>query len=190
MGKVKELHDSPVAKNVEVQNAYFAWLLERIKPVDDYWCLLRRLHQKEFIWLESVPRDENREEDGKALRLKFAEDSEWSTDDILDILAGPCSVLEMLVALSIRIEEDIMYEAKYGNRTGEWFWMIIRNAGLDIKDKDYYQFYIDHILDTIMGRRYRKNSDGSFFPVKNTGGRDWRKTELWLQMQLYSDENM
>ena len=37
---------------------------------------------------------------------------------------------------------------------------------------------------------YSKNSKGSFFPVRNTGGKDWRKTELWVQLQIYLDENM
>lgn len=189
MCKVKE-SKGPVARDIEIQNGYFAWLVEHIKPDDQHWCLLRRLHQKDYIWLESVPLDENREKDGRALRVEYAEESEYTVEDILDVLSGPCSVLEMLIALSIRIETDIMYDARYGDRTGEWFKMILVNAGLDMNDSDYYQLYIDHILDTIMARRYSKNSKGSFFPVKNTGGKDWRKTELWIQLQIFLDENM
>lgn len=190
MCKVKESVDWPVARDKDIKNAYYDWLLKHVDPDDFHWCLFRRLHQIEFIWLESVPLDANRESDGKALRTLFAEESEWNEQEVLDILAGPCSVLEMLIALSYRIETDLMYDPRYGDRTGEWFRTILNNAKLYISDDDYYQLYIDGIIDDIMARRYRKNSAGSFFPVKDTKGRDWRKTDLWMQMQLYFTEGM
>lgn len=190
MGKVKEQSGWPVSKDVEIKNAYFAWLVQRIQADDIHWCLLRRLHQKDYIWLESVPLDENREKDGRALRVEFAEDSEWSLADVLGALEGPCSVLEMLVAMAARIESDILYNAEYGDRTGQWFWMILKNAHLDMSDTDYYQIYVDQIINSIQARYYNANSEGSFFPVKNTYGKDWRKTDLWMQMQIYVDETM
>ena len=137
-----------------------------------------------------MPLDENREKDGRALRVEFAENADWDTEDILGALEGPCSILEMLVAMAARIETDILYDAEYGDRTGEWFWMILKNAGLNMSDKDYYQIYVDQVLNTILSRYYNANSEGSFFPVKNTYGKDWRKTDLWMQMQIYVDEQM
>lgn len=190
MCKVKESGGWPVARDIEIKNAYYDWLLEHIKPDDYHWCLLRRLHQKEYIWLESVPLDENRDTDGKALRVRFAEESEWKDEEVMDILAGPCSVLEMLIALSLRIEDDVMYDASYGDRTGEWFRMILNNVKIYMSDDEYYQLYVDDILNKILARNYYKNSKGSFFPVKNTCGKDWRKTDLWMQAQLYLNENM
>ena len=190
MGKVKESGGWPVSRDVEIKNAYFSWLVEHIKPDDEHWCLLRRLHQKEYYWLDSVPLDENREKDGRALRVKFADDSEWPLEHILGVLEGPCSMLEMLVALAMRIETDILYDAEFGDRTGTWFWMILKNAGLDMNDTDYYQIYIDQVLNRILSRYYEKNSEGSLFPVKNTCGKDWRKTDLWMQIQLYLNENV
>jgi hypothetical protein len=189
MGKVKELSTTPVATDVEIKNAYFSWLVEKVQPDDMHWCLLRRLHQKDFIWLESVPHDENREHDGVGLRIEFAEDNEWRTEDVLEILAGPCSCLEMLVALAIRIERDIMYVPDDGDRTGEWFKLMLQNMNLlAMDDTDYYQPFVDQVLDDIMSRHYKRNSKGSIFPVKNTRGKDWRTTEIWMQMMLYFSE--
>lgn len=190
MGKVKEQSGWPVGTDVEIKNAYFDWLVERIKPDDFHWCLLRRLHQISYIWLESVPLDENREDDARALRYKFAVESEWADEDILGALAGPCSLLEVLVAMASRMETDILYDASYGDRTGEWFRLILKNAGIYISDTDYYQIYIDQVVNSILARHYDKNSEGSFFPVKNTFGKDWRKTDLWQQMQIYIEETM
>ena len=190
MAKVKEAGGWPVSRDVEIKNGYFSWLVEFVKPDDRHWCLLRRLHQKDYIWLDCVPLDENRDKDGRALRVKFANDSEWPLEEVLGVLEGPCSVLEMLVAMAMRIETDILYDAAYGDRTGEWFWMILNNAHLNMNDDEYYQIYIDQVLNTILSRWYDKNSEGSFFPVKNTCGRDWRKTDLWMQMQLYFEEHM
>lgn len=177
-------------QEIEVKNAYFSWLVSKTGMDDFHWCLLRRLHQKDFYWLESVPRDINREKDGTDQRQRFAEDSGWKPDEVLDILAGPCSVLEMLVAFATRIEQDIMYDSEDGDRTGKWFKLMLDNVELlAMDDTDYYQTYVDHILERIMSRRYRRDSKGSLFPVKNTCGKDWRVIELWMQMQLYFNEN-
>lgn len=188
--KVKEFYSTPVPQDIEVKNAYFAWLVAKTATDDFHWCLLRRLHQKNFYWLETVPRDENRESDGTFQRQLFAEDSEWNEADVLDILAGPCSVLEMLVALATRIEQDVMYDSEDGDRTGKWFQLMLKNAELTVMDdSDYHQTYVDHVLERIMSRCYSRNSKGSLFPVKHTHGKDWRTIELWMQMQLYFSEN-
>lgn len=42
----------------------------------------------------------------------------------------PCSVLEMIIALAIRLEEHIMDDPDIGNRTGQWFWDMIVSLGL------------------------------------------------------------
>ena len=190
MGKVKEYSTTPVATDVEIKNAYFSWLVNKVQIDDMHWCLMRRLHQKDFFWLESVSHDANREQDGMDLREDFADDSEWRKEDILEALAGPCSVLEMLVALAMRIERDIMYTPDDGDRTGEWFKLMLDNMKLlPMTDTDYFQPYVDQILEDIMSRHYKKNSKGSIFPVKNTQGKDWRNTEIWMQMMAYFNEH-
>jgi hypothetical protein len=189
--KVKEYHESTVPRDISVKNEYFAWLVNKVQLDDNHWCLMRRLHQKDFYWLNSAPRDENRAQDGTDLRAKFANDSEWSESEVLEILAGPCSCLELLVALAMRIEEDVMYTPEDGDRTKTWFKIMLENIDLlRMNDDDYYQPFVDNVLESIMARRYKKNSKGSLFPVRHTHGKDWRTTELWMQMQLYFDENV
>ena len=46
----------------------------------------------------------------------------------------PCSMLEMMVALAIRIEEHIMEDRNMGNRVGQWFWSMIVSLGLAATD--------------------------------------------------------
>lgn len=187
---IEELSNAPVPRDIEVKNAYFSWLVSRVGMDDMHWCLLRRLHQKKFYWLESVPRDYNREKDGTEQRILFAAENEWSETEIMDILSEPCSVLEMLVALAARIEQDIMYDPEEGDRTGDWFKLMLKNLELiDMNDTDYYQPYVDQVLERVMSRRYKRNSKGSIFPVKRTMGKDWRTIEIWMQMQLYFNEN-
>ena len=187
----KEYKEAPSPRDISVKNEYFAWLVNKVQLDDNHWCLMRRLHQKDFYWLNNTARDENRAHDGTDLRTRFANDCKGPEQEILDILAGPCSCLEFLVALAIRIEEDVMYTPEDGDRTKEWFKLMINNMNLmSMNDDDYYQPIVDEILERIMSRRYGKNSKGSIFPVKRTHGKDWRETEIWMQMQLYFDENM
>jgi hypothetical protein len=189
--KEKEQSKDLESRDISLKNDYFDWLVSKVKLDDNHWCLMRRLHQKEYYWLNSVAMDENRAHDGTDLRHRFASESEWPEEDVLDILARPCTCLEMLTALAIRIEEDIMYTPEDGDRTREWFKIMIENAGLmRMDDNDYYEPYVDNVLESIMARRYKKNSKGSLFPVRHTHGKDWRTTELWMQMQLYFDENV
>ena len=114
-----------------IENQYFEWLCSivcerRFSKEISYKKLLMYLHKTEFRYL--IPNDQNRAEDGIDLRYRFVItcDCDYSSD----ILDGPCSVLEMMVALAIRCEENIMDDPSFGNRTGQWFWGMINNLGL------------------------------------------------------------
>ena len=107
-------------KNVEQE--YFEWLYDlvcdnRYSEGYSYRKLLSYLHDVEFTY--TIPKDSNRAEDGLDLRYRFAYNT--GREYAEEYLDGPCSVLEMMVALAIRCEECIMDDPKYGNRTGQWF---------------------------------------------------------------------
>lgn len=147
--------------------------------------MLMTLHDIPFTYV--IKKDENRYEDGVALRYKFAIHNgfESNYEDILGILDGPCSVLEMMVALAIRMETTIMDNSEYGDRTGQWFWQMINNMGLggqwnDLYDKEYITETVQRFLD----RKYEKNGRGGLFIVRNTD-KDLRKVEIWYQMNWY-----
>ena len=62
----------------------------------------------------------------------------------------PCSVLEMMIALSMRCEEQIMDDPDIGNRTGQWFWDMIDNLGLGEHERLKFDGrYVDEGASTV-----------------------------------------
>lgn len=175
----------------DITNEYFEWLVKKIsgKPAKSrasYNKLLQFLHTVEFRWI--IDHDENRAEDGINMRWRFAvyKGREEDPDEILDILRGPCSMLEMMVALSIRCE-DIMDDPSIGDRTPQWFWNMITTLSLgsmhdDIFDKERTM----RILDRFMDREYDPNGRGGLFRIRSCD-RDLREVEIWHQMCWYLD---
>lgn len=160
---------------------------DRIIPEISVRKLLMFLHDTEFTY--TILKDENRYNDGLELRYRFALENgyEFKSDEILAILDGTCSVLEMMVALSLRMEETIMDNPDYGNRTGQWFWQMIANMGLSGQqnatfDEEYVRERVQRFLD----RKYEKNGKGGLFTVRNTTA-DLRDVEIWYQMNWYLD---
>jgi hypothetical protein len=130
--------------------------------------------------------DQNRAEDGLSLRYRFALDNgyEDNPDYILDILDGPCSVLEMMVALALRCEE-VMDDAHIGDRTSQWFWGMIVNLGLGAMYDDLYdRQLVDEIIDTFLDRNYDPDGKGGLFTILNCE-RDLRDMEIWQQLCWY-----
>lgn len=172
----------------EVKNEYFNWLYElvcegRYPKEISYRMLLSRLHHTEFVY--SIRKDKNRAADGVDLRYRF----ELACDHmpIERYLDGPCSVLEMMVALAIRCEETIMDDPSIGNRTSQWFWGMIANLGLgNITDDHYDEGYVDDVIFRFLRREYSPNGKGGLFTVRNCEY-DLRDVEIWTQMLHYLD---
>lgn len=170
----------------QINNEYFEWMYDlvchdRYPNEITYRKLLMCLHSIEFIFV--LPMDENRAVDGVSLRYRFAL---WQDqEELADYLDGPCSVLEMMIALALRCEESIMDDLEVGERTGQWFWGMIVSLGLgsesdDRFDKRYVQDTIRHFLY----REYEPNGKGGLFTIRNSK-RDLRDIEIWLQMNDY-----
>lgn len=176
----------------EVVNEYFEWIYrivcdDRFAEDISFRKLLMRLHDIEFAY--TIRRDENRAADGINLRHRFAVRSKWSDvyKEVELTLNGPCSVLEMMVALSIRCEENIMDNTAYGDRTGQWFWGMVNNLGLgDMDDKVYDKRQVDDIIVRFLNREYDRDGKGGLFRVKRIRS-DMRKAEIWHQMCWYLD---
>lgn len=179
----------------EVINEYFEWLYNTVcgkvysKKIS-YRQLLMHLHGIEFTYI--IPNDENRASDGKELRYHYAmsKECQYDSDLVLDILDGhgiietPCSVLEMMVALSIRCE-DLMDDPAIGDRTSQWFWGMINNLGLNGMYNDRYdRAMVDRIIQRFLNREYESNGKGGLFTVRNTN-EDLRKVEIWYQVCWY-----
>ena len=129
-------------------------------------------------------------EDGVNLRYRFASECDIPYDKIDAEFHGvPCSMLEMMVALAVRIEEHIMEDSSAGNRVGQWFWNMIVSLGLAAMDDGrFHEDRADYILDRFERRDYEYNGAGGLFTV-NHPTEDMRRLDIWYQLMHYLQEN-
>ena len=183
-----------MSRSLDILNdEYFEWLCEmvcgnRFSDAVSYKKLLSHLHNTEFRYL--IARDRNRADDGKDLRYRFALMKDYySPDPITDILddtLGPCSVLEMMIALAIQCE-GWMDNDCVGDRTGQWFWGMVNNLGLGSMYGDRYdEWYVDSVIARLLERNYEPDGKGGLFRIRNCD-RDLRDVEIWIQMCWYLD---
>lgn len=167
---------------------YFDFL-SNIVDGDDYSLLLKHLHRIEFYSL--VPNDDNRGEDGVKLREIFVDEGGPNMDSssLREVeRMGPCTVLEMMIALSIRMEGELHGNPR-SKSAKECFWQLLENLGLDWCDNTGY-FNADgdnvvyHKISRLLERRYRSNGDGGLFPLRRPS-KDQREVEIWYQMSEY-----
>lgn len=169
-----------------INDEYFDWLcqlidLDRFSKQVSYRKLLIHLHNIEFTWF--IPRDDNRADDGIQLRRRFALNRNDVT--LSSYILGPCSVLEMMVALAIRCEETIMDDTALGDRTGQWFWGMIHNLGLSpMIDSKFDVEYIDDVIARFLNREYEPDGRGGLFTVRHCS-QDMRTVEIWCQLSWY-----
>ena len=172
-----------------IENEYFEWMYDlvcgkRYSKSVSYRTLLMYLHSTEFIY--SIPKDRNRAVDGIGLRRRFALSE--NCEEKADYLTGPCSVLEMMIALSIRCEEGFMDDPTVGDRTGQWFWGMIVNLGLGpMTDNRFDKHLVHDILTRFLKREYEADGRGGLFTV-NHSKYDMRDVEIWTQKNYYLDE--
>lgn len=171
----------------EINNLYFSWIEKLISndemKASDYRKLLSFLNDIQFDYL--IPMDDNRIADGIDLRYRFGYDTEIPYAQIATYLdIRPASVLEVMVALSLRIEEQFID----GDDVGNWFWIMIANLGLaEYKDLYFNKAEVDRIIKKFLKRDYEKNGRGSLF-ITNDRNKDMRQIEIWDQMHLYLNE--
>lgn len=170
-----------------VRKEYFDWMCHivcggRFARENSYRKLLAYLHEVEFVWM--IPKDANRAEDGESLRWRFAYENHMHIGRELD---GPCSVLEMILALAIRCENDIMDDSSVGDRTGQWFWKMINNLGLSgMTDRRFDANYVEEVIDRFLHRDYEPDGHGGLFVIHDCPY-DLREVEIWTAMLWYLD---
>lgn len=165
---------------------YLEWMKVIVDPVGEYDNLLDLLHDLEFIWI--VEMDENRAEDGVYLRNRFESEMQVTCpmDDWID---WPCSVLEMILALSIKIEDTVMYRIEEGDRTAKWFWIMLNNLDISQFDDAHWNqdacMIVCDAIDIFLNRMYDYDGgNGGMFPLNNPK-EDQRSLEIWWQMHEY-----
>lgn len=173
----------------EIYDQYFDWLCSIVNISSiSYEKLLRLLHRVKFRYVNS--RDRNRAEDGVDLRFRFAKNrtdltrnvvSDWHDEE-------PCSVLEMMIALAIRAEEQIMDDPQVGNRTTQWFWGMVFSLGLNGMSDDMFDLIeARNIIERFLDREYSPDGRGGLFTINNCDY-DLRDIEIWTQLCWYLDK--
>ena len=171
-----------------ILDQYYNWLLNRIENperpiVRRYQELLSALYSKRYEY--RIARDSNRAMDGVELRYEFGELFGYSRYEIDNWLCGQCSVLELMIALSARCENEISGTTD----SHVWFWTMIESLRLDgMDDRHFEPNYVDQALDDFMSGNYCRDGEGSLFTLRNTH-QDMRRLELWYQMCAFLNEN-
>ncbi len=174
-----------------IKSDYFEWMYElvcgdRFAKSVSYRQLLTFLHDTEFVYF--VPYDENRAAEGIALRYRFC--LLHDCEHMEHYLTGPCSVLEMMIALALRCEETIMDDPEKGDRTGQWFWSMIANLGLgSMNDTNFNEWLVNDVIARFLNREYEPDGRGGLFTVRNWN-RDMRTAEIWHQLMAYINSMM
>lgn len=149
-----------------------------------YGSLLSYLFDCEFIW--SHPLDENRYVDGINLRddYSYYHCPEDERDIFISEVKGkPCSMLEMLIALTIRCG-NFMANSE-GVDYSFWFWNMLDHLELmDMHDRMFDRNSVDDICDRFISREYSPDGRGGLFWIPNCPY-DLRKLEIWRQVNLY-----
>lgn len=170
----------------QIEASYFDWLCSKC-DVHDHKKLLCQLLDTEFTY--SIELDGNRAEDGVDLRYRFGKEHGIAQHRIATALdQRPCSVLEMMVALALRIEEEIMSDCEKGDRTGVWFKTMLQNLRLvTMDDRRYDERIVYERIRTFLDRQFAINGDGSLFRLRNPR-RNMRNVEIWYAAMWYLDE--
>ena len=179
------IHTTDMRIENGVKLDYFNWMYDmmcegRFSNDISYRKLFEFLHDAEFTYF--IPHDENRAEDGVYLRWRYC--VRHGRESMERYLEGPCSVLEMMIALAMRCEH-IMADASKGDRTAQWFWGMVNNLGLgSMSDSNYNEWHVNDIVTRFLDRDYEPNGKGGLFTIRGWN-RDAREAEIWHQLTAY-----
>lgn len=176
----------------EIRSDYFQWLRnivcrDRFSEAISYDKLLIHLHSVDFRWTRTL--DADRADWGIDMRYRYAQDRNYGDNfDIKYYINGPCSVLEMMVALAVRCEEDMMDDPDYGDRTAQWFWNMVVSLGLgSMIDTNFDSERVEEVIQRFLNREYERNGKGGLFTLRHASF-DARKVDIWYQLCWYLDE--
>lgn len=171
---------------------YFEWLVKEFNGFR-YQKLLWRLFTLGFVNIEGGPDDSSRAVEGLELRKIFVErpfnmaNSCGRWDNV--------SFLEVLMALALKIDDKVMWEARYGDRHVDWFWMFIDNMGFSMATDEVWnreiEAFCEEKVEQIVYREYAEDGDGGIFQVdRRPDDANMRNVDLWRQAMWYFSENI
>ena len=168
----------------DVREEYHKWMCSLVSgdrefnPDLSYRKLLRyldRIQYQPFTYM-----DEDRVADGCNLRyIYLTENGLEHRDELKPYLYNRmgCSMLEMMIAMAYRGEDNIACDDDYGNRTGQWFWAMIASLGLGPTHDSLYDE--DYINDRIF------LFNQGMIPLFEIRGQETAGEPLWQQFMWY-----
>lgn len=168
----------------ELEQSYYEWLLElAIAPTFRYTRLCEELYSIRFYAMNES--DQNRASDGLSLRWRFAYLNHIPQEEYEGLKTGhPCSVLEVMVAMAVRCEEEFL-ATREDYAIPHLFYQMLENIGIQTMDDLRYSASVVRTqIHKTIERDYTPNGRGNFFYIPGYPG-DLRTTELWLQMTAY-----
>lgn len=160
---------------------YLTWIID-IFDGKDHECLFKQLMTVPFRY--SVQLDANILPCVRRFRRKMGRD--------YDGPRGTPTVLEVLCTLAVECEDQLMHNDDYGNRTTQWFWIMLYNLGVNIYDDEHYSDKIaekvEERVDIFLDREYDYNGEGNIWTVNNPYY-DMTRAPIWEQMNWYLTEN-
>lgn len=176
----------------DLKSHYYNWLLSLIfgdqvnEIKENYSYLFETLFLYDYN--VTMEMDKNRADDGLYLRTRFSSENNIPIDYINCDLIGPCSILELMVALSYRIEDTIMYDSDKGFRPYIWFYAMLQSLCLDeVTNINWNPNLVKYRIDIFNNREYDANGKGGLFTIEDHSI-DLRYLEIWAQMNLYLNE--
>ena len=176
-------------------NNYLNWLEDLVcrgpmKHKKKYYSkLLDHLDNRFFTW--EIDLDEARANWGLSLRDKYIDDTHSKYCDV--DANKPCSMLEMMVALAWRMEDEEAserWEPDFWDFVSIWFWGMIDNMGLTKNDnRNYSPEKTDICVDKVLKRGYNTDGRGGLFTLKrNFQHVKVNEIDIWRQAMLYMAE--
>ncbi len=180
----------------EIRDLYFEFMYSTVVDESITGISYRNLfHTLDSIIFEPIlAMDENRAVDGSNLKYNDFADYYNISNDVINKAFGnnPCSVLEVLIALSLKIESELMTSVKYGNRTGQWFWTMINNLGLNGMSDEKWNMNpvaashtVTNIINVFLDRQYQFDGTGGNIVIFPDTIYDLRLIDIWTQMSWY-----
>ena len=172
----------------KIWDEYGDWLIDRVGfKKKRYENLLHELHMIPFSF--TIALDEGRVSDGLELRDEFYLEMGYIS---LIFDGRKCSVLEMLVALAIRIEGEYIGDPRE-EHPERIFWEMIENlfnieTNWRLCGPEIDRAFVCKTVDIWLKRRFKYDGKGSIFPLKKPDC-DQTCVEIWGQMNRYLMEN-
>lgn len=180
-----------------MQPEYFEWLVSKVTspavPADESArAVMGTLHS---IRVRSLPMldDEPRLMDGKQLRIEYEDECRkraTAPEDAADPDADLCTVLEMLVALSRRMDDIMRDPLDPSSSAPSWFWgMVSTMVGQSYYPCCYWSFPVNsatvHIISDcalrFLGRQYDGSGHNGNIFVGLHPSVDVRELDIWTQ---------